>query len=81
MINPAMFGVSPEQMEAAKEVGRHLRMQVIRHSGEAHLEIKYMLVDAGEGYDPRQAITQLAEQLMSYHDVLFGMEGEVIDVD
>jgi len=81
MINPAMFGISPEQMEMAREVGKHLKMQVVRHSREAHLEIKYILVDPNEGFDPRQAITQLAEQLMSYHDVIFGMEGEVIDVD
>jgi len=81
MINPAMFGISPQQLEAAKEVGKHLRMQVIRHSREPHLEIKYILVDPNESFDPGQGITQLAEQLMSYHDVFFGMEGEIIDVD
>ena len=81
MINPAMFGISPQQLEVAKEVGKHLRMQVIRHSREPHLEIKYILVDPNESFDPRQGITQLAEQLMSYHDVFFGMEGEIIDVD
>ena len=81
MINPAMFGISPQQMEAAREVGKHLRMQVIRHTGEPHLEIRCILINPSESYDPRQGITQLAEQLMSYHDVFFGMEGELIDVD
>ena len=81
MINPAMFGLNQKQMEAGKEVGKHLKMEVIKHHGEGRLEIKYLLVDPNESFNVGQAIDQLADQLIWGHYTFFDMKGKVIDVD
>jgi hypothetical protein len=81
MINPAMFGLSPQQMEAGKEVGKHLKMEVTKYPKEGRLEIRYMLIDASENFDVGQAINQLADQLIWGHYTFFDMKGKVIDVD
>lgn len=81
MINPAMFGLGPQQMEAGKEVGKHLKMEVIKHHKEGRLEIKYIMIDPGENFDVGHAIDSLADQLIWGHDSFFDMKGKVIDVD
>ncbi len=81
MFNPAMFGLSPQQMEAGKEVGKHLKMEVTKHRREGRLEIKYILIDPNEDFDAGQAIDQLADQLIWGHYTFFDMKGKVIDVD
>lgn len=81
MINPAMFGLSPQQMEAGKEVGKHLKMEVTKHHREGRLEIRYVLLHPGENFDVGQAIDQLADQLIWGHYTFFDMKGKVIDVD
>lgn len=81
MINPAMFGLSPQQMEAGKEVGKHLKMEVTKHHREGRLEVKYILLNPNEDFDLGQAIDQLADQLIWGHYTFFDMKGKVIDVD
>ncbi len=81
MINPAMFGLSAQQMEAGKEVGKHLKMEVTKYHKEGRLEIRYILLEPGEGFDVGQAIDQLADQLVWGHYTFFDMKGKVIDVD
>ena len=81
MFNPAMFGLNPQQMEAGKEIGKHLKMEVKRHHKDGRLEIKYVLLDSSEGFDVGQAVDQLAEQLIWGHYSFFGMQGKLIDVD
>lgn len=76
-----MFGLSPQQMEAGKEVGKHLKMEVTKHRREGRLEIKYILIDPNEDFDAGQAIDQLADQLIWGHYTFFDMKGKVIDVD
>ena len=81
MINPVMFGLSPQQMEAGKEVGKHLKMEVTKHHKEGRLEIRYILIAPSENFDVGQAIDQLADQLVWGHYTFFDMKGKVIDVD
>jgi len=81
MINPVMFGLSPQQMEAGKEVGKHLKMEVTKHHKEGRLEIRYILIDSSESFNVGQAIDQLADQLVWGHYTFFDMKGKVIDVD
>ena len=81
MVNPAMFGVSPQQMEMAKQVGQHLRMQITKYPREGKLEVRYVLVDPNDSFDMRMAIDQLAEQLAYGHDMMFDMKGMMVTVE
>ena len=83
MFNPGMFGVSPQQMEAAKEIGQHLRMEIRKYHKDGRLEVRYILNNPQDAvsFSVPQAIDQLAEQLMWGHSTFFDMKGKVINVD
>ena len=51
MFNPGMFGVNPQQMEAAKEVGQHLRIEIRKYHKQGKLEVQFFLVNPEENYD------------------------------
>ena len=44
--NPGMMGFDLEQMKAAREVGRRLRLEVRKCPKEGRLEIRYIAVNA-----------------------------------
>lgn len=81
MINPAMFGINPQQMEMAQEVGKHLRMELKRYHKEGRLEVRYIPVNPDEAVDLSSTVDALSEQLMWGHANFFGMKGKLIDVD
>jgi len=79
--NPGMMGFDPQQMQAAREIGKHLRLEVRKCPKEGRLEIKYVAVDPG---DARSQVTiancveGLAMQMAVIHDTMFGMKGKII---
>ena len=80
MFNPAMFGVSPQQMEQAKEVGRHLRMKIRKYRKQGKLEVQFFLVDPNEDYDLGQPVDQLCDQLSWGFASIFDIKGEIENV-
>ena len=80
MINPAMFGISPQQMEQAKEVGRHIRMEITKYRKEGRLEVRYILVNPGEDVDLGRIVDQVADQLAWGHDSMFDIKGKIVNV-
>ena len=82
--NPGMMGLDPQQMQAAREVGKQLRLEVRKYPGEGRLEIRYVAINPE---DPRSQITitncveGLAMQMAVIHDTLFGMKGKIIHGD
>jgi len=83
VFNPAMFGVNPEQMQAAREIGRHLRVEIRKCPREGRLEIRYVAINPGDTKALETAangIDTLAEQLAYMHDAMFGMKGEIVHV-
>lgn len=81
MINPGMLGISQQQMEMAREVGRHLKMEIKRYHREGKLEIKYIPLNPDDNVDLTSIVNQLSEQLMHGHSAFFGMKGTIVDVD
>jgi len=83
VFNPAMFGVNPEQMQAAHEIGRHLRVEIRKCPREGRLEIRFVAINPGDTKALETAangVDTLAEQLAYMHDTMFGMKGEIIHV-
>ena len=82
--NQGMMGFDPQQMQAAREIGKHLRLEVKKCSREGRLEIRYIAVNPG---DPRSQVTivncvdGLAMQMAMIHDTMFGMKGKIIQED
>ena len=81
MINPAMFGVSPQQMEQAKEVGRHLKMEITKYRNQGRLEVRFILINANEDYDVGDPVDKLCDQLAWGFNTMFDIKGKIINVD
>ena len=81
MINPAMFGVSPQQMEQAKEVGRHLKMEIRKYRKEGRLEVRFVLINPNESYDVGDPVDKLCDQLAWGFNTMFDINGKIINVD
>jgi len=79
--NPGMMGFDPQQMQAAREMGKHLRLEVRKCPREGRLEIRYIAVNPE---DPRfqgtivNCVESLAVQMAMIHDTMFGMKGKII---
>ncbi len=73
-------GGSQEQLEKAKEIGRHVRVKVRRSVGERRMEVEFIpLTELGESASVElmnQLIQSLAQQLASF----FSIQGEIEDV-
>jgi hypothetical protein len=81
MINPAMFGVSPQQMEQAKEVGRHLKMEITKYRNQGRLEVRFILINPNEDYNIGDPVDKLCDQLAWGFDTMFDIKGKIINVD
>jgi len=79
--NPGMMGFDPQQMQAAREMGKHLRLEVRKCLKEGRLEIRYIAVNP---QDQRfqatiaNCVESLAMQMAMIHDTIFGMKGKII---
>ncbi len=83
MFNPGMFGLTPQQMQAAREVGKHLRIEIRKCPGEGRLEIRYIAINPGDTQaveTAANAVNSLAEQIAYMHDTMFGVKGQIIHV-
>ena len=82
--NPGMMGFDPQQMQAAREMGKHLRLEVRKCPRDGRLEIRYIAVNPE---DPRfqativNCVESLAMQVAMIHDTMFGMKGKIIQED
>ena len=82
--NPGMMGFDPQQMAAARELGKRLRLEVRKRPREGRLEIKHIAIN-GEEPGAQDAIANcvetLAMQMAMIHDTFFGMKGKIIHED
>jgi hypothetical protein len=76
-----MFGVSPQQMEQAKEVGRHLRMEIIKYRKQGRLEVRFVLINPNEDYDITEPVDKLCDQLAWGFNTMFDIKGKIVNVD
>ena len=79
--NPGMMGFDPQQMQAAHEVGKHLRLEVRKWPREGRLEIRYVAVNPGDARSQAtitNCVEGLAMQMAVIHDTMFGMKGKII---
>jgi len=82
--NPGMMGFDPEHMRAAREVGKHLRLEVRKCPREGRLEVRYIAINAGEAGTEgaiANCVETLAIQIAMMHDTVFGMKGKMIHED
>ena len=79
--NAGMMGFDPQQMQAAREIGKHLRLEVRKCPKEGRLEIRYVAVnpeDARSQETITNCVEGLAMQMAVIHDTMFGMKGKII---
>ena len=82
--NPGMMGFDPQQMQAARELGKRLRLEVRKCPREGRFLIRYVAVNAEEP-EAQDAIANCVEnfavQMAMIHDTFFGMKGKIIHED
>jgi hypothetical protein len=79
--NPGMMGFDPQQMQAAHEIGKHIRLEVRKYPREGRLEIRYVAVNPGDVRSQAtiaNCVEGLAMQMALIHDTIFGMKGKII---
>jgi hypothetical protein len=81
MFNPAMFGISPQQMEQAREVGQHLKMEITKYRKQGRIEVKFFLINPHENYPLSDPVDKLADQLAYGFSTMFDMKGKIVNVD
>lgn len=81
MVNPAMFGISSQQMQQAKEVGQHLRMEITKYRREGRLEVRFFLANPAETYDLGEPVDKLCDQLSWGFATMFDIKGRIVSVE
>jgi hypothetical protein len=84
MFNPGMFGISPEQMQAAKQVGQVLKVEIRKCPREGRIEIRYVRLHPEDQESQKAAaaiVDSFAGQMAYLHDTLFAMKGNLIHLD
>jgi len=82
--NPGMMGLDPQQMKAAREVGKRLKLEVKKCPKEGRLEIRYVAInteDPGAQDAIANCVENFAVQMAMIHDTFFGMKGKIIHED
>jgi len=82
--NPGMMGLDPQQMQAAREIGKHVRLEMRKSVKQGRLEIQYIAVNP-EDTKAQAAIINCVEsfamQMAAMHDTFFGMKGKITNMD
>ncbi len=81
MFNPAMLGVSPQQMQQAKAVGQHLRIELIKYRRQGRLEIRFIPINPAEDVDLGAPVDSLCDQLAYGFNSMFDIKGKIIQED
>jgi len=82
MINPAMFGISQQQMEQAKEVGRHVRMTIRKYRQQGKVEVQFFKVDPNDPTVNLPAtVDQVTHQLSWGFANFFDIKGEIYEME
>ena len=79
--NPGMMGFDPQQMQAAREIGKHLKLEIRKCPEEGRLDIRYVAVNTeepGTQATIAKCVETLAMQMAVMHDTMFGMKGKII---
>ena len=81
MVNPGMFGVSPEQMAQAQQIGEHMRLEITKYRREGRFEVKLIPVGPGEDYNPEEMVDSLCYQFAAIFNTMLGVKGKIINVE
>ena len=81
MVNPGMFGISPEQMVQAQQVGDHLRLEITKYRREGRFEVKLIPITPDEQYNPEEMVDSMCHQFASIFNTILGVKGKIINVE
>ena len=81
MVNPGMFGINPEQMAQAKQIGDHLRLEITKYRREGRFEVKLIPVAPDENYNPEEMVDSICHQFAAIFNTMLGVKGKIINVE
>jgi len=68
-------------MEQAKEVGQHLRIEIIKHRRQGRLEVRFVPINPADTVDLGAPVDSLCDQLAWGFATMFDIKGKIINVD
>jgi hypothetical protein len=81
MFNPGMFGLSREQMEQAKTVGDHLKLEITKYRREGRFEVRLIPINPDESYNPGEMVDGICQQFAAIFNTMLGVKGKIINVE
>jgi len=81
MVNPGMFGFSPEQMAQAKQIGEYLRLEITKYRREGRFEVKIIPIAPSENYKPEEMVDSMCHQFATIFNTILGVKGKIINVE
>ena len=81
MFNQGMFGMNPEQMARAQEIGNHLRVEMTNYRQQGRFEVRLVALDpSAEPQIPYMA-DQMCQQLAAILNAMMGVKGKIVNVE
>jgi hypothetical protein len=68
-------------MQQAKEVGQHLRIELIKHRRQGRLEVRFVPINPAENVDLAGPVDSLCDQLAYGFATMFDIKGKIIQED
>jgi len=68
-------------MEQAREVGKHLKMEIRKFHKGGTGEVQFFLINPAEKYALGEPVDKLADQLAYGFATMFDMKGKIVNVD
>lgn len=81
MSDTDIFGLAPEFVERAKEFGRQVSLEVVKHRRDGVVQVKYTLISPSSNFDIDSLVDELADKLIWGHATAFGMKGTISEAE
>ncbi len=80
-MNRNIFGLSPEIMEQARQLGQHYTIHVRKRRREGVVEIRYATISPCPYVQIGTLVDEISNKLVWGHSEAFGMSGTITDVE
>lgn len=79
MVNPAMFGISREQQERARQIGQLVTVTIEKRAPQGEFTVRFRARQPAQPVDLRPLVDQFVESMATQLNTLFAIEGEIIE--
>ena len=79
MVNPLMFGLSPQQLQQAREAGNYVSARFVKRRAEGKFTVQF--IPKRDGVELAPIVDKMVESMASQLYNFFGIGGEIEDAE